>query len=78
MYAQIKKLPAHRMVDSEGLAREAGSMLATNMVMVGAASSSLPIDNELIESTISDVFKRKGDHVVEVNIKAFRLGGNAG
>jgi indolepyruvate ferredoxin oxidoreductase beta subunit len=44
------------------------------MVMVGAASASLPIDQEILEESISDIFKRKGDHVVEVNLKAFRLG----
>lgn len=74
VYEQIKKLPAHRLVDSNALAREAGSMLATNMVMVGAASSSLPIDDEILEEVIAEMFKRKGDHVVDVNIKAFRLG----
>ena len=74
VYDQIRKLPAHKMVDSNSLAREAGSMLATNMVMVGAASKALPIEQEVMEDAIRDIFQRKGDHVVEVNHKAFRLG----
>ena len=74
VYSQIEKLPAYRMVDSNALAREAGSMLATNMVMVGAASSSLPIGVEVLEAAISEIFAAKGDHVVLVNLKAFRLG----
>jgi indolepyruvate ferredoxin oxidoreductase beta subunit len=74
VYSQIEKLPAYRMVDSNAHAREAGSMLATNMVMVGASASSLPIDDEILEEVISEMFQRKGDHVVDVNIKAFRLG----
>jgi indolepyruvate ferredoxin oxidoreductase beta subunit len=74
VYAQIQKLPAFKMIDSNALAREAGSMLATNMVMVGAASNSLPIDQKIIEDAITEVFTRKGDHVVEVNLKAFRAG----
>ena len=74
IYDQIRKLPAYRMVDSNSLAREAGSMLATNMAMVGAASKELPIESEVIEDAIRDIFQRKGDHVVEVNHRAFRLG----
>ncbi|MBN1686799.1 MAG: indolepyruvate oxidoreductase subunit beta [Spirochaetales bacterium] len=72
--AQIEKLPAYRIVDSDALAREAGSMLATNMVMVGAASSSLPIDEKIIEAAIVELFAAKGDHVIDVNLEAFRLG----
>jgi indolepyruvate ferredoxin oxidoreductase beta subunit len=74
VYSQISKLPSHKMVDSDALAREAGSMLATNMVMVGAAASSLPIETAILEKSISDVFMRKGDHIVDVNLKAFGLG----
>lgn len=74
VYEQIRKLPSFKMVESNSLAREAGSMLATNMVMVGAASRSLPIEQETIEDSIRELFQRKGDHVVEVNHKAFRLG----
>ena len=74
VYAQIKKLPAYKIVDSNALAREAGSMLATNMVMVGAASKDLPIEQSILEDSIKEIFQRKGDHVVEVNHKAFRSG----
>lgn len=77
VYGQIKKLPSYRMVDSDALAREAGSMLATNMVMVGAASSSLPIDAEILQDAIKQIFGRKGEHVVDVNLKAFQLGAAA-
>lgn len=74
VYRQIRKLPSFKMVEASALAREAGSMLATNMVMVGAASKSLPIGQEILEDSIKDLFQRKGDHVVETNHIAFRLG----
>ena len=77
VYNQIKLLPKTKIVDSQALAREAGSLLATNMVMVGAASSFLPIDEKILNATIADVFGEKGDHVVEVNRKAFSLGRKA-
>ena len=76
VYDKIRTLPSHKILDSRSLAREAGSMLATNMVMVGAASNSLPIDPEIIEGAIKDVFGRKGEHVVEINYLAFRAGRN--
>ncbi len=77
IYNQIEKLPAYRMVDSNALAREAGSMLATNMVMVGAAASSLPIEVEVLKSAIGEIFASKGQHVVDVNLKAFKFGQEA-
>lgn len=78
VYAQIRMLPKHKLVDSQSLAREAGSLLATNMVMVGAASDSLPIEREILESAIREIFTRKGERVIEVNLKAFQSGRQIG
>ena len=77
LYEQIKTLPDFRLVDSLSLAREAGSTLATNMVMVGAASPSLPIEVDIIEDAIKEVFERKGQDVIDVNLKALHLGRKA-
>jgi indolepyruvate ferredoxin oxidoreductase beta subunit len=78
VYAQIRKLPNARLIDSQGLAREAGSLLATNMVMVGAACRDLPLSEEIIKETITEVFSRKGERVIGTNLKAFDLGKQAG
>ena len=45
-----------------------------NMVMVGAATHLLPIEGEILEQFIKDVFTRKGERVVETNLKAFQAG----
>lgn len=74
IYQAIRSLPSFRLIDSHSLAREAGSTLATNMVMIGAASNSLPLQPIALQDAIREVFKRKGDHVVDVNQKAFELG----
>lgn len=71
---QIRALPDSLIVDSQALAKEAGSLLATNMVMVGAASRSLPIDVGILEEAIDDLFARKGERIVGINRKAFHLG----
>ncbi|MGE5358448.1 MAG: indolepyruvate oxidoreductase subunit beta [Bacteroidales bacterium] len=74
LLASIRTLPGAALVEAEKLAREAGSARATNMVMVGAASRYLPVKVETIEHFIESLFARKGEKVVETNLKAFRAG----
>jgi indolepyruvate ferredoxin oxidoreductase beta subunit len=52
-------------------------MRATNMVMVGAASSLLPLKAASLEAYIRDTFARKGEKIVDINIKAFNAGREA-
>jgi indolepyruvate ferredoxin oxidoreductase beta subunit len=73
----IRALPHAIVVDAERLARKAGSVRATNMVMVGAAMSLLPIKPAILESTIRMIFLRKGDKVVDANLRALRAGREA-
>lgn len=73
----IRTIPKSVLIDGEGLARGAGSLRATNMVMVGASSRFLPIKPRTIEHFIQKLFAGKGDRVVESNLKAFRAGREA-
>jgi indolepyruvate ferredoxin oxidoreductase beta subunit len=77
LLASIRALPNAALVEAEKLAREAGSGRATNMVMVGAASHRLPVKVETIEHFIESLFARKGEKVVQTNLKAFRAGREA-
>jgi len=77
LLGRIRSLPKAVLVDSERLARQAGSARATNMVMVGAASHLLPLELETMEHFIRTVFASKGEKVVETNLKAFRAGREA-
>jgi len=77
VYARIRTLASYKLIESRSLAREAGSLLATNMVMVGAASSSLPLELEALEDAIREVFERKGIQVVDTNLRALQLGRQA-
>ena len=77
VYEKIRSLPSYRLVDGLSLAREAGSTRATNMVMVGAASPSLPLEVSALENAIRDRFESKGVPVVDINLRAFHLGKNA-
>lgn len=74
LLGQIRGIPGAILVESERLAKAAGSVRAANMVMVGAASHLLPVKVETMEHYIEDVFKKKGDKIVEANLKAFAAG----
>ncbi len=74
----IRTAPHAVLVDATRLAREAGSMRAVNMVMVGAASNLLPLGADALEHEITRRFERKGAAIVEQNLRAFRAGRTAG
>lgn len=60
-------------VDALSLAEEAGSAKATNVVLMGVASQSMPFSQESWEAAIEACVPQK---FLELNHKAFRLGRN--
>ncbi len=62
-------------IDAEGLAKEAGSPLTQNIVMMGAASHFLPLKQESLVQSFSRLVPPK---TLETNRKAFELGRKAG
>jgi indolepyruvate ferredoxin oxidoreductase beta subunit len=74
---QVKKIPKHVLIDSEELAKEAGNSRAQNMVMLGASSNWLGIEEEILKKYITMAFERKGEAIVEMNHRAFDLGRDA-
>jgi len=75
--SSIREVERSIVVDSGELAREAGSGRAQNMVMLGAASHHLILEEADILEFIEVLFKNRGERLVEVNRKAFRLGRDA-
>ncbi len=75
---ELSLLPNVILLDIDTLAKEAGSGRATNMALLGAASVILGIDQEKLEDAIRQVFSRKGEKIVEMNLKAFEGGKKAG
>ena len=71
---QIASFPNHRIVDARTLAKKAGNFRASNIVMIGAASDLLPFDDDLMIKVITNLFKRKGDRIVQMNIDAYHYG----
>ncbi len=77
LLGQIRGIPQAILVDSDRLAKSAGSARAANMVMVGAASHLLPVKVETMKHYIETVFKKKGEKINETNLKAFSAGREA-
>ena len=72
--AEIEKVPNHVILDVETIAKEAGSARAANIVMLGAASPFLNISYEMIQDGIRSIFGRKGEEIVNMNLKALEAG----
>jgi len=71
---EVRKSGKHIIVDSERIAREAGTSKAQNTVMLGAASRYLMIKEETLKQYIEVLFGPRGENVVRANLKAFDLG----
>lgn len=74
---ELRALPRAILVDAGGLARDAGSGRADNVVMIGAAAHLLPVQPETLLGCIEELFESKGPRIVEVNRTAFASGRNA-
>ncbi len=70
----LKALPHQVSLDVDSIAREAASPRAANIVLLGAAAPFLGIAEDKIEKAIRDIFSRKGEQVVNMNLTAFRAG----
>src|SRR5690606_31429393 len=70
----ISHSASHLLVDAGAIAKEAGSAKVYNVVMLGAASPYLGIAESELEKAIGIFFSRKGEEIVNMNLKAFRLG----
>ena len=75
--ADLAKLPNVIVADIEQMAKDNGISRSANVILLGAAQKALGIDYDKLEDAIRRVFGRKGDAVVEANIKALSLGRQA-
>jgi len=72
--AQLRALPRHVVIDADAMGREAGSVRAMNMIMLGALAVFLPFPEGVFEALIRESFARKGEKVVDINLKALAAG----
>ena len=70
----LNLLPNKIVVDVEQIAKDMGASRSSNVVLLGIASRYLPIDFFKLENGIKSIFGRKGENVVETNLKALSTG----
>lgn len=80
-YPEIEKvnealdaLPNKVVLDVEAIAKDAGSARASNIVMLGAAAPFIGIEFDKIAEGVNSIFARKGEEVVNLNLKALKAG----
>ena len=74
LMAELGKLPHVVTIDIEQLARDNQVPRSANIILLGAAQKALGIEYGKLEAAVRRVFARKGDAVVEANVKALAIG----
>lgn len=72
--ADYKKLDHVIMIDIESMEKENNVPRSANVILLGAAQKALGIEYDKLEAAIQRVFARKGEAIVEQNIKALAIG----
>jgi indolepyruvate ferredoxin oxidoreductase beta subunit len=67
---EIKKIKNHIIIDADSIAKEAGSPRSGN----GAASPFIDMPFESLKDAVRKLFARKGQNIVELNLKALDAG----
>ena len=75
--AEINKVKNHIIIDADAIAKQSGSARSGNMVILGAASAYIDMTFESIENAVIKLFGRKGNDIVEANLKALKAGRDA-
>ena len=73
----LQKLPHVITLELEQMAKDGGVPRSANVILLGAAQKALGIEYGKLEDAIRRVFGRKGEAVVEANIKALAMGREA-
>ena len=72
--SEIKKVRNHLIIDADSIAKDAGSSKAGNIVILGAASPFIQMPYNTLEDAIRKLFGKKGEDIVEINLKALKAG----
>lgn len=74
IYAEIAKHTNHVLIDADTIAKDVKAARGMNIVMLGAAVRQLGFSPEEIEAAIKAIFSRKGEAIVEANLRALNAG----
>jgi indolepyruvate ferredoxin oxidoreductase beta subunit len=76
LYNQVNNHPNHIIFNATEVAHQLGNSKAANMVLLGAASSLIPLSEKSLIDAIKTLFKHKSKRIINLNIEAFNTGKN--
>ncbi len=71
---KVESLNHHVSLDADSIAKDLGTLKAANMVMLGAAIPFIGLDFSAFEESLKIIFGKKGQNIVDLNIKALQAG----
>lgn len=74
VHAEVTAVPRHVLLDADMIAKELGAIRAANMVILGAATPYLAIEYDQIQGAMRDIFRGKGNDIVDLNLRALEAG----
>ena len=74
LIGEIQKISNHVLVDADQVAVDIGNKMASNIVMLGAASPFIGLKYEVLEAGIRKIFERKGERIIQTNLNALKSG----
>jgi len=74
LYKQIMSHPNHIIIKATDVAKELGNSKTANMVLLGAASSLIPLKEISFQNAIKTLFKSKSEKIINLNLEAFEAG----
>jgi len=74
VHSEIEQWANHLIIEADKIARKLGTVKASNMVVLGAASKHICLDFASLEYGVRQMFSKKGEDIVNLNISALRAG----
>jgi indolepyruvate ferredoxin oxidoreductase beta subunit len=71
---ELRTFPKHVILNADAIAKDLGSLKAANMVILGAAIPFIGLELDDFKAALKMIFGRKGDDIVNLNIKALEAG----
>ncbi|MDD4687129.1 MAG: indolepyruvate oxidoreductase subunit beta [Candidatus Cloacimonetes bacterium] len=74
LYKSIRAVKNHLLFDADEIAKEVKAPRAMNIVVLGAAIKQLGFSADEIGESIKSIFVRKGEAIVDANLRALQAG----
>ena len=71
---EIDRLPHKIVLDVNQVAKQVGSLRVANIALLGATVPFLGISYEVMQESVRAIFARKGEAIVDLNLKALAAG----